>query len=181
MFVIHPEDASTAFLSLIYDGIDGVVVDNRRDISSNEMSRKLNALPKHESVMILGHGCGMGLFSRDNDCDAFARILVGHAHAYYLRRHSVIGVWCNARDFASEHGLHGLFTGMFISEIDEASAYGVETTIEELAMENERFAMRLRWLIGQNVPLSQMPEMLREKNVEPTPLTRFNYEAIVYM
>ena len=44
--------------------------------------------------------------------------------AYCLRRHPVIGIWCHANLFAERFRLHDLFSGMVISEMEEAHAYG---------------------------------------------------------
>ena len=137
MLVIHPKDRTTAMLSTLYAGLEAQVVDG--DCSTKEMNRLLHHVPVQERIMLLGHGSDKGLFFRQDDSkDVFDRIIVGHPHAFHLRKHrgNLMGVWCNANRFARAEGLHGLFTGMIVSELSEALLYQVETTPEELEREN---------------------------------------------
>ena len=79
---------------------------------------------------MLGHGSGKGLFFRADDSkEEFDKIIVGHPHTYHLRKHggNIVAVWCNADQFARAEGLHGLFSGMIVSELNEALLYQVET------------------------------------------------------
>ena len=124
-------------LSTLYAGLEAQVVDG--DCSTKEMNRLLHHVPVQERIMLLGHGSDKGLFFRQDDSkDVFDRIIVGHPHAFHLRKHrgNLMGVWCNANRFARAEGLHGLFTGMIVSELSEALLYQVETTPEELEREN---------------------------------------------
>lgn len=105
--------------------------------------------------MLLGHGSDKGLFFRADDSkDEFDKIIVSHSHAYHLRKHggNIVAVWCNADQFARAEGLHGLFTGMIVSELNEALLYQVKTTQEELNRENVKLARRLRALIDERIP-----------------------------
>lgn len=76
--------------------------------------------------------------------------------------------------------MHGFFTGMFISEMREAREYGIETTQEELDVENDRFATLLRQAIDEGVSLGNLKEWLLQKAAPASPLTRFNYGALCY-
>lgn len=121
MLVIHPKDKTTAMLSALYEGLGARVIDDCR--STKEVGRLLHHVSTQERIMLLGHGSDKGLFFREHDCrDEFDRIIVGHSHAYHLRRHggNIVAVWCNADLFARAEGLHGLFSGMIISEQSEA-------------------------------------------------------------
>lgn len=94
MLVIHPKDKTTAMLSALYDGQVAQVVDDYR--SAKEMAHLLYHVSTQERIMLLGH-----------------------SHAYHLCRHgsNIVAVWCNAGQFARAEGLHGLFTGMIVSEV----------------------------------------------------------------
>ena len=134
--------------------------------------------------MLLGHGSDRGLFYRNDDtADDFDGIIVGHPHAYYLRNHggNIVAVWCNADLFARAEGLHGLFTGMIVSELGEASLYGIATTQEELDRENVKLARRLRALLDERIPLSDIPERMLAMDDAHTPLTTFNYRNFRYL
>ena len=182
MLVIHPKDKTTAMLSALYDGLGAQVVDDDR--SSKEMRHLLHHVPKQERVMLLGHGSDKGLFFRADDSkDEFDKIIVGHAHAYYLRKHegNIVAVWCNADQFARAEGLHGLFSGMIISELSEALLYHVETTQEELDRENVKLAMRLRTLLDEEIPLREIPERMLAMDDVHSPLTTFNYKNFFFL
>ena len=134
--------------------------------------------------MLLGHGSDKGLFFRHDDSkEIFDRIIVGHPHAYHLRRHggNIVAVWCNADRFARAEGVHGLFTGMIVSELSEALLYEVETTQEELDRENVKLAQRLRTLLDEGLPLSEIPKRMLALDDVRSPLTRFNYMNFHYM
>lgn len=182
MLVIHPKDKTTAMLSAIYDGLEAQVVDDNR--STKEMGHLLHHVSTQERIMLLGHGSDKGLFFRKDDSkDEFDKIIVGHSHAYHLRKHggNIVAVWCNADQFARAEGLHGLFSGMIVSEISEAQLYKIETTQEELDSENVKLARRLRTLLDERIPLSEIPKRLLAMDNVHSPLTTFNYKNFYYL
>ena len=174
MTVIHPTDNTTEFLSTIYEGWEGAVC-YRGEQSRKQMTSILYHLPQRETIMMLGHGTDKGLFRLE---DGEYCCYIGQAMAHSLRRHPVIGIWCHANLFAEAEGLHGFFTGMFISEKHEAEEYGVNTTQEELDMENARFATNLRKALSEEVPLDRLKDRLLELGAPDSDLTRFNYGSM---
>ena len=182
MLVIHPKDKTTAMLSALYEGLGARVIYDCR--STKEVGRLLHHVSTQERIILLGHGSDKGLFFREDDCrDEFDRIIVGHSHAYHLRRHggNIVAVWCNADLFARAEGLHGLFSGMIISEQSEAQLYQVETSQEELDRENLKLARRLRALLDEDVPLNEIPERMLAMDDVRSPLTTFNYKHFFYL
>ena len=182
MLVIHPKDKTTAMLSALYDGLEAQVVDDCR--STKEMGHLLRHVSTQERIMLLGHGSGKGLFYRADDSkEGFDKVIVGHPHTYHLRKHrgNIVAVWCNADQFARAEGLHGLFTGMIISERSEALLYQVETTQEELDRENVKLATRLRALLDARIPLSEIPKRMLAMDDVHSPLTTFNYKNFYYL
>ena len=182
MLVIHPKDKTTAMLSALYDGLEAQVVADCR--STKEIGHLLHHVSTQERIMLLGHGSDKGLFFREDDSkDEFDKVIVSHAHAYHLRKHggNIVAVWCNADQFARAEGLHGLFTGMIVSELNEALLYQVETTQEELDRENVKLALRLRTLLDEGIPLSEIPEQMLAMDDVRSPLTTFNYKNFYYL
>lgn len=49
---------------------------------------------------------------------------------------------------------------MIVSELNEALLYQVKTTQEELNRENVKLARRLRALIDERIPLSEIPKRI---------------------
>ena len=181
MLVIHPKDKTTAMFSVLYDELEVQVVADCR--STKEMGRLLHHVSTQERIMLLGHGSDKGLFFRKDDSkDEFDKVIVSHAHAYHLRKHggNIVAVWCNADQFARAEGLHGLFTGMIVSELNEALLYQVKTTQEELDRENVKLARRLRALLDERIPLSEIPKRMLAMDDVHSPLTTFNYKNFLY-
>ena len=182
MLVIHPKDKTTAMLSALYDGLEAQVVTDYR--TTKEMGHLLHHVSTQERIMLLGHGSDKGLFFRADDSkDEFDKVIVSHSHAYHLRKHggNIVAVWCNADQFARAEGLHGLFTGMIVSELSEAQLYQVETTQEELDRENVKLARRLRALLDERIPLNEIPKRMLAMDDVHSPLTSFNYKNFYYL
>ena len=182
MLIIHPQDRTTAMLTLLYKGKEGRIMDNHN--TNAEIKRALHHTSAEETIMILGHGSEKGLYSRKDDTrPGFDRLLLQHQHAFYLRKHPghLIGIWCHADCFALKEGLHGLFTGMIISEMEEAIEYRVETSTKELEQENVKLAQRLRFLLDESVPLQDFPARMTAFDEQHSPLTTFNYQNFYYL
>lgn len=182
MLVIHPKDRTTAVLSLLYEGLEVKLMD--QSANSAQIKKILNHTSQQERIMLLGHGLDKGLLSRENDeQDVFERLLVHHPHAYYLRKHSgnIVALWCNADLFARKEGLHGLFSGMIISELSEALLYEVDTSQEELDRETPKLISRLRSLLDEEIPLHEIPSRIQAMDDVHSPLTKFNYKNFFYL
>lgn len=183
MLVIHPKDRTTAFLSALYEGTDAMVLD--QNSSKKEIEHILHHQSKQERIMLLGHGSDNGLFTREDDTKlVFERIIVGHPHAYYLRKHgcNIIGIWCYADKFARKEGLHGLFSGMIISDRQEAEEHGFITEQHILDEMNEVMFAGLRRLLDDNIPLYEIPERMKALNPDSgSGLADFNYGNFYYL
>lgn len=182
MLVIHPIDRTTEVLKMLYAGLDARVVSD--DCSNKEMDHLLKHTSTQERVMLLGHGSDKGLFFRRDDTkNEFDKVIVAHRNNYMLRRHdgNIIGIWCHANLFAQAEGLHGLFSGMMISEKSEAEEYGIAATHEEILASNKVMFGKLRRLLDEHVPLHEIPARMRALDNEHTPLSEFNYGNFHYM
>ena len=143
--------------------------------SRKELGSILFHLRAGERVMLLGHGSPSGLFRLEN---GEYRLYVGHTMVYALRKHPVIGIWCHADLFARKEQLHGLFSGMIVSEMNEAQEYGIACSQEELDRENANLAERLKALFDHDVPFQEIPSRLAGMDTARTQLTRFNYNNL---
>ena len=68
-----------------------------------------------------------------------------------------------------------------VSELSEAQLYQVETTQEELDRENVKLAMRLRTLLDEGIPLSEIPKRMLAMDDVHSPLTTFHYRNLHYL
>lgn len=182
MLVIHPKDQTTTVLSRLYEGESPKLLTQSQ--SGHELERSLHHCSRYERIMLLGHGSDKGLFSREDDTtDDFDRILIGHPHAYHLRRHgnNLIGIWCYADQFARKEGLHGLFSGMIISDRYEAEEYGIITLQQHIDDVNETMFSKLRTLLDEGCPLCDIPQKMKELNDSRNLIADFNYNNFFYL
>ena len=182
MLVIHPEDKTTSMLKGLYEGAECTVVS--KPLSRRDMRRLLRETAPHERILLLGHGSAYGLFHREDSSSAqFDSLIISPSHTYPLRKHgaNLVGIWCHAADFARRERLTGLYSGMIISELEEAQQYHVNTTQEELDRENVKLAARLRYLLDSKVPLGYIPGLLPRLDDVKSELTTFNYRNFIYV
>ena len=159
MTIIHANDPTTKFLSQLYE--------TREDVSahideSSTNAHVRNAIRRDSTIMMLGHGNEHGLFSKPDKKGKYDRLLVTDSHVQFLRGKTCIGIWCHADQFAKNYGLHGLFSGMIISEMQEAIDWNI-----------------LRDCIAQ-YGLQDTPLKMKELDDVKSELTTFNYSRLYY-
>lgn len=87
----------------------------------------------------MGHGTEYGL----SGTSSF--VTVGSEFVDLMRDVRCIYIWCNANLFVEKYSLPSpLYTGMIISDINEAYLYGINCSIEDLNISNLRFARAIR-------------------------------------
>ena len=176
MIIIHANDSTTKILSLLYE--------ERKDCylhidESSTNSQVIHAVKDADSVMMLGHGNPFGLFSTPDRKGQYKRHLIGERHIDFLRGKTCIGIWCYANEFAERYRLKGLFSGMIISEVQEAVDNHIETNKEEIDSEMELFTQRLKYCI-EHYDLKDVPARMLELDNRQSKLTQFNYSHLFY-
>lgn len=177
MTVIHANDSTTSFLSLLYE--------QREDVLAHMTEKDTNAAVRRairgdDTIMMLGHGNEYGLFSMPVSSGRYERLLVDGSHVQFLRGKTCIGIWCYANVFAERYGLHGLFSGMIISDLQEASDNHIVTTQDEIDEEMVKFTLRLRDCI-EHYGLKETPARMRNLDDVKSELTTFNYNNLYYL
>ena len=176
MTVIHATDPTTQVLSLLYQQREDVRMLITERNTSSDVQR---AIRSDDVVMMLGHGNEYGLFSKPEKNGEYRRFLITDKHVHFLRDKSCIGIWCYANKFAEKYKLHGLFSGMIISELQEAIDLGVAATKEEIDKEMEKFTICLKDCI-ETYGLEQAPLQMKELDDVQSALTKFNYSNLYY-
>lgn len=176
MIVIHANDPTTKVLSLLYE--------ERKDCclhidESSTNSQVIHAVKDADSVMMLGHGNPFGLFSAPDRKGQYKRHLISERHVNFLRGKTCIGIWCYANEFAGHYRLKGLFSGMIISEVQEAVDNHIEASKEEIDSEMEFFTQRLKYCI-KHYELKDVPAKMLELDNRQSQLTQFNYNHMFY-
>lgn len=146
--VIHPNDDSTAFLSHIYKDKDFTIITTN---VGNSKKRKL--LKDHDRIIMLGHGSKYGLFGHK-------KFMIDSNDVATLREKEIVAIWCNADEFVKKYGLKGFYSGMFISEIDEAYYEGVcGLTVNEIDKSNNDFAK----ILGKHLDCTNVLEKVKNE------------------
>ena len=159
MIVIHIDNNTldTKILSRIYEKLNNITLLHNEKKSS---VKRVLRFTGNEPVMLLG----------DSKC------------VQWLRNRPVIGIFCYASDFADKYGLHGFFTSMFISNIQEAitEQRDQDVTEEIISYQESLFCDRIHELLIRNTPMSEWPKILQSQADLSLPFVRFNYEALTY-
>jgi hypothetical protein len=115
--VIHPKDESTQFLDIVYNPIP-----NKTIITGGVTKKEVNDLIEtHDRVVMCGHGSPFGLFSVGQFKQNIGYIIDSFSVNVLKEKDNSIFIWCNADRFVKSHNLKGFYSGMFISEVQEAS------------------------------------------------------------
>jgi hypothetical protein len=184
--VIHPDDPSTDFLSPIYDNIFQATVVTG-GVSKEELKQMIIY---HDRVIMLGHGSPHGLFSvgmfRDDPNVIYPQRF---NYAYVIdstmvevlnQKDNNVYIWCNADQFVNRHKLKGFYSGMFISEVSEATYCGLPgTEQDQVDQSNHYFAQLLGEAI--NDPLDQAYDYVLDNYgllTEDNAVALYNYNRL---
>jgi hypothetical protein len=147
--VIHPYDATTLFLTSIYESLPNTTV------VSDCLSKKvlIEMIKSHDLIFVLGHGSSKGLFN-----PATLAFLIDATFSKVLKDKVGFYIFCHADKFVSDNKLTNCFyTGLFISEVGELREYDEEILPEDYSNynqmiedSNKKFATQLGKLILEN-------------------------------
>lgn len=177
MTVIHANDPTTSFLSMLYETREDVMARITETSTNGAIQR---AIRENDTIMMLGHGTPYGLLSAPDKTGRYRRLLISDRHVQFLRDKTCIGIWCYADLFAKRYGLHGLFSGMIISEAGEAFEFNINITEDEIDFEMYLFVQRLRYCIEQ-YGLKDTPAKMKEMDYVKSELNNFNYNNLYYL
>lgn len=175
--VIHPTDPSTSFLDIVYNNVpDKTVITG--GISKNELNELIQS---HDRVMMMGHGCPYGLFSVRQFNEVENGLIIDHNTVKLLNeKDNSVFIWCNADQFVNKYNLKGFFSGMFISEVGEATYCGVFGTDQELVDESNYGFCEI---VGKNINEEQdvMYETIMKEYgliAENNPVALYNHNRL---
>lgn len=163
--VIHLEDNTTDFLKTIYIDRNFTVVNHM--ISSSALS---NLIKDHDRIIMLGHGTPYGLLSYNGH-------IINSKYVYLLRDKLCVCIWCHANIFVEKYGLKGFYTGMFISEVEEADYYNINTDQSKIDESNELFAKAVSLYLDD---IDILPKVLNMYKNDECNVTNYNREKLRY-
>ena len=162
--VIHPKDVTTDFLSEIYSDKNWTLMNT--NISKKELKKQIK---EHERIVMLGHGTENGLLG-------FNRFIIDSTLVYLLRKKHGVYIWCNADKFVEKYKLNGFYTGMIISEYEEAVMFNIPTNYHWISESNIDFSLAIKNSIDENNMLEKS-KLLYEGN---SAVVEFNRNNIYY-
>jgi hypothetical protein len=161
--VIHMADPSTDFLKAIYEGQGFPVMSGRYTRDG-----LIEAIKAHNRVFMLGHGGPSGLFSKNFMIDdSFGPLLAEKSEGLYI--------WCNADAYAHRNKLSGLVSGMFISEVGEASMFGIRASQREVDASNAAFSKVVRQHLDTGAHLGNVRQCYTSAACK---ITQYNSERL---
>ena len=174
VLVIHPEDSSTDMLQAVYFD-KGYDVIRDPSISNDELVEQIRS---HDKIIMLGHGTPDGLVAFDRK-NYEIRYIINDSHAELLRSKETYSMWCYSDMYFRRNGMKGFHSGMIISEMMEARAFGIEGyTDEDVA----KTLMPLMFAMHDTLEMENLEEMRRiilERYDADDPITQFNRRNIL--
>ena len=180
VLVIHPNDRSTDFLKLIYDGKGYDVVNfSIEELKSHPSWCKdyaMEMIEKHDKIILLGHGTPGGLLN-----PRVGGYIVDDSFADILKEKEVVSIWCYSDMFFKGNNIFNnqFHTGMIISEVlEQLMVLGrVYLNYEEQLKNMELFGR----VVGECIEKSpeEMKEHILKYYVGEDPVTQFNRKSIL--
>jgi hypothetical protein len=164
--VIHPQDYTTDFLAQIYHGQYWTVIST--NVSKSFLTEQIKM---HDRIIMLGHGTPAGLLG-------FNHYVIDSNYVYLLREKECVCIWCNADEFVKKYGLKGFYTGMIISEYEEALAYSIKPAEDQIVESNTSFAFAIKNSINTTDMLQNALKFYR--NFKDNPIIEFNRNHLYY-
>lgn len=121
---------------------------------------------------MLGHGTKHGLIGYD-------KLVINSSLVYLLRDKDCVCIWCNADEFVKKYKLNGFYTGMIVSELEEADMFiNHKYTIEHIEQSNILFADAIRKSIDGKHMLIEAYNFYNKG--ESNPIINFNKENMYF-
>jgi hypothetical protein len=174
--IVHPKDPSTTFLNVVYKNIPNkTVIDG--GISKSEL---VDLIESHDRVMMMGHGSPGGLFAVGEFTDKSAYIIDQSIVPSLLKKDNNVFIWCNADKFVEVYGLKGFYSGMFISEVGEATYCGIPGMDQETVDESNYGFVEIisKFIVEDTKTIHE--NVLKEYAViaENNPIAFYNYNRL---
>lgn len=161
---IHPKDTTTDFLSEIYSDKDWTVISE--NISDKSLKENIKS---HDRIVMLGHGTESGLLGH-------GRYIIDSTMVYLLREKICVSIWCNADVFVKKYGLKGFYTGMIISEFEEAYMFGINANWGWIQESNQDFALAIK----ESIDRADMLDKAKSLYEGNSPIVEFNRSNLYY-
>jgi len=174
--IVHPEDSTTIFLSQIYAPLSNKTV-IKGGISKSEL-RKL--IESHDRVLMLGHGSPWGLLNTGQFPYADSYIVDYSMVSPLKDKTNSLFIWCHADQFVKRHGLFGLYSAMFISEVGEGLYFGFDDVDWNMIVQsNDSFASIVSKYLNEPMEILYQKLLIEYgRTASANPIARFNLDRL---
>lgn len=176
--VLHADDRSTDFLKPIYSELKNKTVYTKYNEKSGDKYKLIKEAKQHDRIIFLGHGTPGGLLGWGNlfHDPEFINVLK-------TKNDQLIYIWCHASTYVIKHKLKGFSTGMFISEVGEASFYSIQATQKQIDHSNNLFAELVgKNLLSGNINMEELKKYVESKYVDDyCKVIKYNRERLKYL
>lgn len=119
-------DSDTKMLKVLWEGIPNVNLVHLTKKWNSVMEKAVDLAISNEkdTLLICGHGTEYGLLVPQS----LTEYAVHQMNCGLIQAERVVGIMCYGAEFANRVGLHGLFSSMFISNVNEAVDNSIFTT-----------------------------------------------------
>jgi len=167
--VIHPYDLTTRMLD-VYEDKDWTVITDPHT-SKKTIKEEIKA---HDRIIMLGHGTKDGLIAKLGGYNH--RFIIDSSLVYLLREKEIIAIWCEADQFVEKYDLKGFYTGMIISEYEEALYVGVfDFTDKDINLSNVLFGEAVEKSIDKK---DMLKSMISEYKGSGNPIIEYNMSRL---
>ena len=145
--IVHPKDKSTDDFKYIYSN------ENHYKVINGQLykSELYELIQLHLRTIFIGHGTSRGLSNLNKFKDK-GEYIINHKFKNVLKGSSQnIYLWCYSNRFVKNNDLKGIFTGMFISDLQEAKQYNLKNVKKkDIEASNVFFCQTLASCINKN-------------------------------
>lgn len=170
-------DNDTFILDLMWKNLPENVKVNVVHITewNSVMEKAVELAIKNETDTLLfcGHGTEYGLLAPKR----FGIYVLHEENVFQIKANNVIGISCHCSEFAKLTGLHGFFSSMFISNVDEAEYYSVNATVEQVTRSNLDFFRLINRMLSGEIDNHECISMMEELGKD-NPVSKFNAEGM---
>lgn len=171
--VIHPTDKTTDFLIPVWLNKPDWTIIRSNKVTKSELRKQIK---QHDRIVCMGHGCEQGLFRVIGG--NFASLMIDSTFVDMLRMKDCVFVWCNSDVFFKKYDLKGFFTGMIISEADEALYCSVSFAPSDVQKANHKLMEALSHGISSSG--HEMYTKVTSKYLPESSIESFNYNNFYF-
>jgi len=169
-------DVDCSILPTLWEGFDATVIEVTPTTEDWESRVSAALAAETDTLIFAGHGTQYGLLFPDFQKGDY---IIHENNVDEIRAERIVCCWCHASDFCAEQGLHGIATGMVISNVDEAYYYGYHLyTQQDINDICRQFYADIHDLLAQDIPLAEWYSRLQV--AYKNGIDVFNRQGVLY-